>query len=153
MNNHEQTFILIKPDGVERGLIGEIIQRFEKKGFQILACQMLLPNQELLEKHYEELKKKDFFLGLIKFMLSGPVIAMVWKGKGIIAYARKLLGETDPLNSLPGTIRGDFGIDIERNICHASDSLKSAQKEITLWFPKGVINYQRKFIDKLLYSL
>ena len=85
-------------------------------------------------------------------MLSGPVIAMVWKGKGIIAYARKLLGETDPLNSLPGTIRGDFGIDIERNICHASDSLKSAQKEIALWFPKGVINYQRKFIDKLLYS-
>jgi nucleoside-diphosphate kinase len=77
MNNHEQTFILIKPDGVERGLIGEVIQRFEKKGFQILTCQMLLPNQKLLEEHYAELKKKDFFPALIKFMLSGPVIAMV----------------------------------------------------------------------------
>ena len=154
MNNqkNEQTFILIKPDGVERGLIGEVIQRLEKKGFQILACQMLFPAQNLLEEHYTKLKQKDFFPSLIKFMLSGPVIAMVWKGQGIIAYARKLLGETDPLNSLPGTIRGDFGIDIERNICHASDSLKNAQKEITLWFPKGIIDYQRKFIDKLLYS-
>ena len=152
MNNHEQTFILIKPDGVERGLIGEIIQRFEKKGFQILTCQLLLPTQKLLEEHYAELKNKDFFPALIKFMLSGPAIAMVWKGKGIITYARKLLGETDPLNSLPGTIRGDLGIDIERNICHASDSLKSAQKEITLWFPQGITNYQRQFIDKLLYS-
>jgi len=108
-NNHlkEKTFIMIKPDGVERGLIGEVIRRFEKKGFQITACQMLTTNRQLLEEHYSELKDKFFFSGLIKFMLSGPVVAMVWQGRGIIAYARKLLGETDPLNSLPGTIRGD----------------------------------------------
>ena len=154
--NHlkEKTFIMIKPDGVERGLIGEVIRRFEKKGFQITACQMLTANRKLLEEHYSELKDKFFLSGLIKFMLSGPVVAMVWQGRGIIAYARKLLGETDPLNSPPGTIRGDWGVDIGRNICHASDSPKSAQKEITLWFPnhKGIINYQRKSIDKLLYE-
>jgi nucleoside-diphosphate kinase len=150
----EKTFIMIKPDGVERGLVGEIIQRFEKKGFQIIACQMLILSRQLLEKHYAELKKKDFFPGLIKFMLSGPVVAMVWQGKGIITYARKILGETDPLVSLPGTIRGDLGVDLGRNLCHASDSLKSAKKEISLWFPKskGIINYQRKFTDKLLYE-
>ena len=154
--NHpkEKTFIMIKPDGVERGLIGEVIQRFEKKGFQITACQMLIASRQLLEKHYAELKDKAFFTGLIEFMLSGPVIAMVWQGRGIINYARKFLGETDPLNSLPGTIRGDWGVDIGRNICHASDSLKNAQKEIALWFPKtkGVVNYQRGSIDKLLYE-
>jgi len=107
--NHrkEKTFIMIKPDGVERGLIGEVIRRFEKKGFQITACQMLIASRQLLEEHYSELKDKVFFSELIKFMLSGPVVAMVWQGRGIIAYARKLLGETDPLNSLPGTIRGD----------------------------------------------
>src|SRR5436190_19426535 len=102
----EQTFIMIKPDGVERGLIGEVIQRFEKKGFQIMACQMLTASRQLLEEHYVELKDKVFFARLIEFMRSGPVIVMVWQGKGIINYARKLLGETDPLNSLPGTIRG-----------------------------------------------
>jgi nucleoside-diphosphate kinase len=150
----ERTFIMIKPDGIERGLVGETIQRFEKKGFQIIACQMLTPTRQLLEKHYIQLKKKDFFLELIKFMLSGPVMAMVWQGKGIVAYARKILGETDPLACALGTIRGDLGVDIGRNICHASDSLKSAKKEIALWFPKnkGIINYQRKFIDKLFYE-
>lgn len=150
----ERTFIMIKPDGVERGLVGEIIQRFEKKGFQIIACQMLVPGRQLLEKHYAELKKKKFFPGLIEFMLSGPVVAMVWQGKGIITYARKILGETDPLVSLPGTIRGDLGVDLGRNLCHASDSLKSAKKEISLWFQKskGIMNYQRKFIDKLFYE-
>jgi nucleoside-diphosphate kinase len=150
----EQTFIMIKPDGVERGLVGEVIQRLEKKGFQIIACQMISPSRQLLEKHYAELKEKFFFEELIKFMISGPVVAMVWQGKGIVAYARKLLGETDPLASLPGTIRGDLGVDLGRNICHASDSPKSAEKEIALWFPKnkGIIDYQRKFIDKLFYE-
>ena len=153
-NQKELTFIMIKPDGIERGLIGEIIQRFEKKGFQILACQMLIPNKTLLEKHYADLKEKPFFNQLINFMLSGPVMAMVWQGKGIVGYARKLLGETDPLLSLPGTIRGDFCVDIGKNICHASDSSKSAEKEIALWFPnnKGITNYSRKFIDKLIYE-
>lgn len=153
-NQKELTFIMIKPDGIERGLVGEVIQRLERKGFQIMACQMLTPSRQLLEKHYAELKKKEFFLELIEFMISGPVIAMVWQGRGIITYARKLLGETDPLASLPGTIRGDLGVDLGRNICHASDSPKSVKKEIALWFPKNknVINYQRKFIDKLFYE-
>jgi nucleoside-diphosphate kinase len=150
----EQTFIMIKPDGVERGLVGEIIQRFEKKGFQIMACQMLSPSRQLLEEHYTELKKKDFFPGLIEFMLSGPVVAMVWQGKGIVTYARKILGDTDPLASLPGTIRGDLGVDLGRNLCHASDSPKSAEGEISLWFPKnkGIINYRWRFIGRLFYE-
>lgn len=151
----EQTFIMIKPDGIERGLVGEIFQRLEKKGFQIVACQLLSPSRQLLEKHYIELEKKVFFSDLIKFMLSGPVMVMVWQGRGIINYARKLLGETDPLFSSLGTIRGDFCVDIGRNVCHASDNPQSAKKEIALWFPKnkGIINYQRKFIDKLFYEI
>jgi len=117
--------------------VGEIIQRFERKGLQIIACQMLKPTRQLLENHYIELKNKNFFPELIEFMLSGPVIAMVWQGSGIIAYARKILGETDPLAAWPGTIRGDLGVDLGGNLCHASDSPPSAKKEISLWFPKN----------------
>lgn len=133
-NIEEQTFIMIKPDGIKRGLIGEIIQRFERKGFKIVALKMDFPTRVTLEDHYSDLKQKRFFGELINFMLSGPVIAMVWQGKGIINYARKMLGETNPLESLPGTIRGDLCIEIDRNLCHASDSLESAKKEIILWF-------------------
>lgn len=132
ISEKEKTFILIKPDAIERGLVGQIISYLEKKGFKIVACQMLRPNQQLLENHYFQLKKKDFFAELIEFMLSGPVIAMVWQGKGIIAYARKILGETDPLLSAPGTIRGDLAIEVGKNLCHASDGLASAKREINL---------------------
>ncbi|RHZ36628.1 nucleoside-diphosphate kinase [endosymbiont GvMRE of Glomus versiforme] len=136
----EQTFIMIKPDGIERGLVGEIIQRLEKKGFKLLAQKMLQANREILVEHYAELKKKFFFEELIDFMLSGPVIAMVWQGENIINTTRQMLGATNPAEAAPGTIRGDFYLGpqqkINENVCHASDSPESAKKEIALWFPK-----------------
>ncbi|CAK8684553.1 unnamed protein product [Clavelina lepadiformis] len=118
----ERTFIAVKPDGVQRGLIGKIICRFEEKGFKLVAMKMLTASQELLEQHYADLSTKPFFKGLVKFMASGPVVAMVWEGKGVVATGRVMLGETNPAQSRPGTIRGDFCIDIGRNICHGSDS-------------------------------
>ncbi|KAF9946035.1 nucleoside diphosphate kinase [Modicella reniformis] len=147
----ERTYIMVKPDGVERGLVGEIIKRFENKGFQLIALELKTPDQEHLEKHYADLSSKPFFPGLIKYMKSGPVVAMVWKGKGVVKAGRVLLGETNPLASLPGTIRGDFALDVGRNIAHGSDSVENAEKEIALWFPKGVVHHDR-VIEKLIYE-
>jgi nucleoside-diphosphate kinase len=130
----ERTYIMVKPDGVQRGLVGEIISRFEKRGYTLRALKQTLPSEELLKQHYSDLSEKPFFPKLIKYMLSGPVVCMVWEGKAVVATGRKMLGETNPLNSLPGTIRGDFCIDVGRNICHGSDSVESAKKEIGLWF-------------------
>lgn len=130
----ERTYIMIKPDGVQRGLVGEIITRFEKRGFILRALKQTLPSEELLKNHYSDLSEKPFFPKLVKYMLSGPVVCMVWEGKAVVATGRKMLGETNPLNSAPGTIRGDFCIDVGRNICHGSDSVESAKKEIALWF-------------------
>lgn len=134
----ERTYIMIKPDGVQRGLVGEIISRFEKRGFFLRALKQTLPNEELLKQHYSDLAQKPFFPKLIQYMLSGPVVCMVWEGKSVVVTGRKMLGETNPVNSAPGTIRGDFCIDVGRNICHGSDSVESANKEIGLWFPEGV---------------
>lgn len=130
----ERTFIAIKPDGVERGLIGEIIQRFEKKGFTLVGLKAMKVSRELAETHYGEHKEKPFFGGLVDFITSGPVIAMVWEGEGAIAAARKMIGATKPLESAPGTIRGDFGVTVGRNIIHGSDAPETAQREIGLWF-------------------
>lgn len=124
----ERTYIMVKPDGVQRGLVGEIIARFEKRGFFLRALKQVSPSEDLLKQHYADLSGKGFFEALIKYMLSGPVVAMVWEGKGVVATGRKMLGETNPLNSAPGTIRGDFCIDVGRNICHGSDSVESANK-------------------------
>ncbi|KAG0241110.1 nucleoside diphosphate kinase [Mortierella sp. GBA43] len=141
----------VKPDGVERGLVGEIIKRFENKGFQLLALELKKPSEEHLKEHYADLSTKPFFGGLIKYMTSGPVVAMVWQGKGVVKAGRVLLGETNPLASLPGTIRGDFALDVGRNICHGSDSVDNAEKEIKLWFPNGVITHTR-VVEKLIYE-
>lgn len=129
---------MIKPDGVQRGLIGEIIKRFEAKGYKLVAMKMTAPGAAHLEKHYEDLKDKKFFPGLIEYMNSGPVVAMVWEGKNAVKEGRKMLGATMPSESAMGTIRGDFCIEVGRNICHGSDSVESANKEIALWFPEGV---------------
>lgn len=125
---------MIKPDGVQRGLVGQIIGRFEKRGFFLRALKQVLPTEQLLRQHYSDLAEKPFFPKLLQYMLMGPVVCMVWEGKGVVATGRKMLGETNPLNSAPGTIRGDFCIDVGRNICHGSDSVESAKKEIALWF-------------------
>lgn len=108
----EQTFIAIKPDGVQRGLISEIISRFERKGFKLLAIKVVVPSKEHAQKHYHDLKERPFFNGLCDFLSSGPVVAMVWEGEGVIKYGRKLIGATDPQKSEPGTIRGDLAVAI-----------------------------------------
>ncbi|KAF2483354.1 nucleoside diphosphate kinase [Neohortaea acidophila] len=135
----EQTFIAVKPDGVQRGLVGEIISRFEKRGYKLVAIKLMTASKEHLEKHYEDLKEKPFFKGLVSYMGSGPVCAMVWEGKDVVKTGRTILGATNPLASAPGTIRGDYAIDVGRNVCHGSDAVDSAKKEIALWFSESEI--------------
>ncbi|KAI5924123.1 NDK-domain-containing protein [Camillea tinctor] len=139
----EQTFIAIKPDGVQRGLVGPIISRFESRGFKLAAIKLVTPGKAHLEQHYSDLKDKPFFPGLVEYMNSGPICAMVWEGRDAVKTGRTLLGATNPLASAPGTIRGDFAIDVGRNVCHGSDSVENAKKEIALWFKEGeVISWQ-----------
>jgi len=147
----ESTYIMVKPDGVQRGLVGEIIKRFENRGFKLLALQLMTPTKKLLEEHYKDLSDKPFFPKLIEYMKSGPVVGMAWEGKNVVKTGRVMLGETNPLSSAPGTIRGDFAIEVGRNICHGSDSVESAQREITLWFPNGVSSYESPF-KSLIYE-
>merc|ERR1712228_321460 len=132
--NRERTFIMLKPDAVQRGLVGEIIKRFEQKGFKLVAMKMMHASEELLKEHYADLSSKGFFPGLVKYMNSGPVVPMVWEGLNVVKTGRVMLGETNPAASAPGTIRGDFCIQVGRNICHGSDAVDSAKKEIALWF-------------------
>ncbi|HEY9780628.1 MAG TPA: nucleoside-diphosphate kinase [Leptolyngbyaceae cyanobacterium] len=130
----ERTFLAIKPDGVQRALVGEIIRRFEDKGFTLVGLKFMKVSRELAEQHYAVHREKPFFSGLVEFITSGPVVAMVWEGDGVVAAARKMIGATNPLTAEPGTIRGDFGINIGRNIIHGSDAPETAQQEVSLWF-------------------
>jgi nucleoside-diphosphate kinase len=127
----------IKPDGVQRGLVGSIIGRFEKKGYKLQAMKTKQATSEILEQHYKDLVEKPFFPKLKEYMLSGPVVCMVWQGKEAVSTGRKMLGATNPLESAPGTIRGDFCIEVGRNICHGSDSVENAEREIGLWFDES----------------
>ena len=133
-SRHERTFIAVKPDGVQRGLVGQIIQRFEAKGYTLVGMKLLTPSKQLAESHYADLSSQPFFAGLVEFITSGPVVAMVWEGKGVVKGGRTLIGATNPAESLPGSIRGDLCVDIGRNIIHGSDSPASAAHEIALWF-------------------
>ncbi|KAL8804164.1 MAG: hypothetical protein Q9182_002706 [Xanthomendoza sp. 2 TL-2023] len=145
---NERTFIAIKPDGVQRGLVGDIISKFEKRGYKLAAIKMVTPSKEHLEEHYKDLSEKPFFKGLVTYMLSGPIVAMVWEGRDAVKTGRTLLGATNPLQSAPGTIRGDYAIDVGRNVCHGSDSVETAKNEIDLWFGKGeVIDYKASQFD------
>jgi len=130
----ERTFLAIKPDGVQRGLVGEIIGRFEAKGFKLVGMKLMTASRELAEQHYGVHKERPFFAGLVDFITSGPLVAMVWEGDGVVASARKMIGATNPLNSEPGTIRGDLAVNVGRNIIHGSDAVETAQEEISLWF-------------------
>ncbi|MGB6301492.1 MAG: nucleoside-diphosphate kinase [Rivularia sp. (in: cyanobacteria)] len=130
----ERTFLAIKPDGVQRGLVGEIINRYESKGFTLVGMKFMKVSRELAQSHYDVHKERPFFAGLVEFITSGPVVAMVWEGEGVVAAARKIIGATNPLTAEPGTIRGDFGVDIGRNIIHGSDAVETAQREVSLWF-------------------
>jgi nucleoside-diphosphate kinase len=130
----ERTFLAIKPDGVQRGLVGEIIGRFERKGFKLVGLKQLTPTRSLVEEHYGVHRERPFFAGLVDFLSSGPVVAMVWEGDGVIGSARTLIGATKPLEAAPGTIRGDLAINIGRNVIHGSDAPETAEFEIGLWF-------------------
>lgn len=139
----ERTFVMIKPDGVQRRLMGKIIERLESSGLKIVAMKFIKASKELAEKHYEIHKNKPFYEGLIKYITSGPVLAMIIEGEDVISIVRKMVGETDPKKALPGTIRGDFAQHIGRNIIHASDGKETAEKEINLWFKEDeIVEYE-----------
>ena len=133
--------IMIKPDGVQRGLVGQIIARFEAKGYKLVAMKLWSPPRDFMEKHYEDLSGRGFFGGLIDYMTSGPVVSMVWEGTNVVLEGRKMLGATKPSESAMGTIRGDFCVEVGRNVCHGSDSVESGEKEIALWFPEGLTEW------------
>jgi nucleoside-diphosphate kinase len=140
----EKTFVIIKPDGVQRGFIGEIIARFEKKGLKIVAMKLVSVSKELAEKHYGIHKRKPFFKPTVKYIMSSPVIAMVLEGNNAIDLVRTMMGKTNPQDATPGTIRGDYGQFIGRNIIHGSDGPDTAAFEISLWFkPEEIANYTR----------
>jgi len=148
----ERTFIAIKPDGVQRGLISEIVGRFERKGYKLVAIKLIVPTKEFAAQHYDDLKERPFFNGLCDFLSSGPVVAMVWEGQGVIKYGRKLIGATSPQASEPGTIRGDLCVQVSRNIIHGSDGPETAVAEIGLWFkPEELITYTHN-AEKWLYE-
>jgi nucleoside-diphosphate kinase len=140
----ERTFVMIKPDGVQRGIIGQVVQRFEGKGLKMVGAKLMRIDEELASKHYGEHVGKPFYESLVRFITSGPVLAMVWEGQDAIGIVRTVVGKTNPANAGPGTIRGDFGMDTGRNIIHASDSPTSAEREINLFFQKNeVLDYTR----------
>jgi len=153
MSEHrERTFIMVKPDGVQRGLDGEVINRFEKRGYKLVAMKFMQASKEHLQNHYSDLAGRPFFNGLIEYMSSGPVVPMVWEGTNVVLTGRDMVGATDPLKSQPGTIRGDFCIQVGRNIIHGSDSVPSADKEIALWFNENELIHYKPAIDVWVYE-
>ncbi len=130
----ERTFVMVKPDGVERRLVGEIIRRFENRGLRLVGLKLLQPGRALAEKHYAVHREKPFFQELVDFITGGPVVAMVWEGNQAILLVRNMMGALKPENAQPGTIRGDYTTDIQTNLVHGSDAPETAQSEIALWF-------------------
>eukprot|EP00520_Triparma_pacifica_P019240 CAMPEP_0118647986 /NCGR_PEP_ID=MMETSP0785-20121206/8906_1 /TAXON_ID=91992 /ORGANISM="Bolidomonas pacifica, Strain CCMP 1866" /LENGTH=143 /DNA_ID=CAMNT_0006540131 /DNA_START=135 /DNA_END=566 /DNA_ORIENTATION=- len=143
---------MIKPDGVQRGLVGSIINRFESKGLHLSGLKMKQASKELLETHYSDLVSKPFFPKLRDYMLSGPVCCMVWEGTNAVKTGRNMLGATNPAESAPGTIRGDYCLEVGRNVCHGSDSVENAEKEIGLWFEEGEVMDWKSHSDDWIYE-
>lgn len=140
----EKTFVIVKPDGVQRGLIGEIIARLERRGLKMSAAKFMQVSQELAETHYGIHKGKPFYTGLIKYITSAPVMAMVWEGPNAVAAVRQTMGATRPTEAAPGSVRHDFGLEVGRNITHASDSPENGELEIKLWFkPEELVEWGR----------
>jgi len=144
----ERTFVMVKPDGVQRGLISLVLGALETKGYKLVGLKMLQVTPEQAARHYEEHVGKPFYPGLVEFITSGPVVAMVWEGPSVIKGVRALMGATNPVEAVPGSIRGSYAVDIGHNIVHGSDSLESAGREINLYFkPEELVNYKRD-VDK-----
>ncbi|MBG9452819.1 nucleoside diphosphate kinase [Lysinibacillus sphaericus] len=135
----EKTFLMVKPDGVERQVVGDIVDRFERRGFVLKGAKLMVIPTELAEKHYAEHAERPFFGELVDFITSGPVFAMVWEGENVIKLARTMMGATKPEESNPGTIRGDYATTVSHNIIHGSDSLASAEREIALFFGEDLV--------------
>jgi len=148
----EQTFVLVKPDGVQRGLVGEIIARLERRGLRLVAAKFMAVSKELAETHYAIHKGKPFYDGLIEYITSAPVMAMVWEGPSAVAAVRQTMGATRPTEAAPGSVRHDFGLEVGRNITHASDSVENGQKETELWFkPEELVAWDRD-IDRWVFE-
>jgi nucleoside-diphosphate kinase len=140
----EKTFVMIKPDGVQRGLVGEIISRLERRGLKLVAAKFMDVSLELAEKHYATHKGKPFYEGLLKYITSSPVMAMVWEGPNAVAAVRQTMGSTQPTEAPPGSVRHDFGLEIGRNLTHASDTIENGLFEISLWFSdQEIIRWNR----------
>lgn len=140
----ERTFVMVKPDGVQRGLAGRIIASIEQKGYKLSGLKLLILTSEMAQRHYAEHLGKPFYEKLVEFITSGPVVAMVWEGPDAIKGCRTLIGATNPLEAQPGSLRGAFGLDISHNVIHGSDSTESASREIEIYFrPEELVNYNR----------
>jgi len=152
----ERTFVALKPDAVQRGglkaVIGPILSTFEQKGLKLVAMKMVWPTLEKAEKHYEQLKSMPFYNGLCSFFSSSPIIAMIWEGDGVISLTRKLLGETKPSESPPSTIRGDWCLNVGRNLLHCSDKPESAEREIRLWFKQAEVHPWKSVFSSWIYE-
>ena len=141
----EKTFVMVKPDGVERGLMGEVVSRLERRGLRLIAARFMWISQELAEKHYAIHKGKPFYVGLIQYITSAPVLAMVWEGPNAVAAVRQTMGSTRPAEAAPGSIRHDFALMVGRNLTHASDSVENGELEVALWFkPEELVAWQRE---------
>ncbi len=147
----ERTFVMVKPDGVQRGLIGEIISRFERRGLKIVGMKMVQVSNELARQHYAVHEGKPFFTGLINYITSAPVVALVVEGTNAVVAVRQTVGATRPFEAAPGSIRADFALEIGRNLVHASDAPETAATEIALWFGEGLIDWQRD-VDRWIFE-
>jgi nucleoside-diphosphate kinase len=148
----DRTFVMIKPDGVQRGLVGEIVSRLEKKGLKLVAARFeKLPEPRVTDQYKEHLTK-PFFPSLKQYIMGGPVFLMVWEGRNVVSIVRKVIGATNPQEAAPGTIRGDFGIDIGRNVIHASDSPESASREIGIHFKPVELSTYTRIDESVLYE-
>ena len=140
----EQTLVLVKPDGVQRGLVGEIVGRLERRGLKLVGMKLMQVDEALAHRHYGEHVDRPFFAGLVSFITSGPVVAMAWEANNAVEIVRSTMGVTNPANATPGTIRGDLGVDIGRNLIHGSDSPESAVRELGLFFgTEEILSYSR----------
>lgn len=148
----DRTFVMVKPDGVRRGLVGEIIRRMEQKGLKLVAARLEQLPEERVTEQYREHLQKPFFPGLKSYIMSGPCFLMVWEGKDVVQVARSLIGATNPLEAHPGTIRGDFALDIGRNVIHGSDSMASAAREIAIHFRADEISAYTRADEQDLYE-
>lgn len=140
----ERTLVLVKPDGVQRGLVGELISRLERRGLKLVAMKLMLADEALARQHYSEHLERPFFRGLVEFITASPLVAMVWEAPNAVEVVRKTMGDTNPAGAAPGTIRGDLGLDIGRNLIHGSDSVDSAGREVALFFDaEEILGYDR----------